>query len=88
MGAMAEIARGGNPASRQRELELLAALLRENHVTVEDARHEAGTGPNAAQREELRIRANWKTKKKKGGNDGESKAERLAGDGRPQTERP
>ncbi len=49
------------PSDRERaRLEKLAALLRENHVTPEDARKEARCGPQAARREQLAHNPNWK----------------------------
>jgi len=43
---------------------ILAEALRESHVSREAAMHEAGTGPNAAHREELRFVAPEKRKAK------------------------
>lgn len=49
----------------RKRLEMLAAMLRENHVTRQDARKEARTGPQAAYREELASRPCWKIKTKR-----------------------
>lgn len=55
------------------ERKKLQALLRENHVTPEDAQREARTGKNAAHREELRF-VKSKRREPKGEKNGKSKA--------------
>jgi hypothetical protein len=44
-------------------IQKLRAILRENHVTPEDARKEDRSGPEAARREEWARRPCWKIKR-------------------------
>jgi hypothetical protein len=51
--------------SQQRHLEKLEALKRENGVSIESAQREARCGPQAAYREELAQRSQWRSRKRK-----------------------